>query len=90
LLLIKITFFPLKLKQQQASNESQLTLSNVVPVTGGKFSCEVSADFPSFHTIIVSGDMEVVGTYFFLIISYYLKKKLLFTFLLFVTKLYTF
>uniref|UniRef100_A0A182MA10 Ig-like domain-containing protein n=1 Tax=Anopheles culicifacies TaxID=139723 RepID=A0A182MA10_9DIPT len=26
----------------------------------GKYSCEVSADAPSFHTIIVSGDMEVV------------------------------
>ena len=47
--------------QQSASNESQLTLSSVTPTTSGKFSCEVSADFPSFHTMIVSGDMEVVG-----------------------------
>lgn len=47
--------------QQTSSNESQLVLSNVLPVTSGKFSCEVSADFPSFHTMIVSGDMEVVG-----------------------------
>ncbi|KAL7042866.1 hypothetical protein ACKWTF_001318 [Chironomus riparius] len=45
---------------QSASNESQLTLSSVTPATTGKFSCEVSADFPSFHTMIVSGDMEVV------------------------------
>lgn len=36
-------------------------LSNVVALTSGKFSCEVSADFPSFHTMIQSGDMEVVG-----------------------------
>ncbi|EAA14948.4 AGAP009270-PA, partial [Anopheles gambiae str. PEST] len=27
----------------------------------GKYSCEVSADAPSFHTMIVSGDMEVIG-----------------------------
>lgn len=49
------------LYQESASNESQLTLSNVIPVTSGKYSCEISADFPSFHTLIVSGDMEVVG-----------------------------
>jgi hypothetical protein len=47
--------------QQSSSNESQLVLSSVTPATSGKFSCEVSADFPSFHTNIVSGDMEVVG-----------------------------
>lgn len=47
--------------QQSSSNESQLVLSSVSPATSGKFTCEVSADFPSFHTNIVSGDMEVVG-----------------------------
>lgn len=47
--------------QESESSESQLVLSNVSPATTGKFSCEVSADFPSFHTMIVSGDMEVVG-----------------------------
>uniref|UniRef100_A0A182TNY1 Uncharacterized protein n=1 Tax=Anopheles melas TaxID=34690 RepID=A0A182TNY1_9DIPT len=29
----------------------------------GKYSCEVSADAPSFHTIIVSGDMEIPAQY---------------------------
>lgn len=57
-LLIEFNIF---IFQQASSNESQLVLSNVSPATSGKFSCEVSADFPSFHTMIVSGDMEVVG-----------------------------
>lgn len=47
--------------QRAASNESQLALSNVSLPTAGKYSCEVSADAPSFHTLIVAGDLEVVG-----------------------------
>jgi hypothetical protein len=35
----------------------------VIPATTGKYSCEVSADAPSFHTDIVSGDLEVVGKF---------------------------
>ncbi|CAH0386014.1 unnamed protein product, partial [Bemisia tabaci] len=46
--------------QRDKSNQSQVVLSNVVPSLSGRYSCEVSADAPSFHTAIVSGDMNVV------------------------------
>ncbi|XP_073821850.1 uncharacterized protein [Musca autumnalis] len=42
------------------SNESQLVLETVNAVTTGKYSCEVSADAPSFHTLIAAAEMEVV------------------------------
>lgn len=29
--------------------------------TAGKYSCEVSADAPSFHTLIAAAELEVVG-----------------------------
>lgn len=47
--------------QRSMSNESQLTLSSVQPSVSGKYSCEVSADAPSFHTEIATKDLEVVG-----------------------------
>lgn len=31
--------------------------------TAGKYSCEVSADAPSFHTLIAAAELEVVGMY---------------------------
>ncbi|XP_055589586.1 uncharacterized protein LOC129741820 [Uranotaenia lowii] len=44
--------------------ESSLSNENLVVIKAanlsGKYSCEVSADAPSFHTVIVSGDMEVI------------------------------
>lgn len=43
------------------TNETQLVLQKVTPKFSGKYSCEVSADAPSFATSIVSGEMEVVG-----------------------------
>ncbi|XP_037913709.1 uncharacterized protein LOC119653211 isoform X2 [Hermetia illucens] len=46
--------------QRHLSNESQLTLASVQSSTSGKYSCEVSADAPSFHTLIASGELEVV------------------------------
>ncbi|XP_055389383.1 putative actin-fragmin kinase DDB_G0287957 isoform X2 [Condylostylus longicornis] len=46
--------------KQMSSNQSHVTLTNVQLNLSGKFSCEVSADAPSFHTTIVSGNMEVV------------------------------
>ncbi|XP_067009532.2 uncharacterized protein [Anabrus simplex] len=42
------------------SNDTQLTLNNMEPSMSGRYSCEVSADAPSFHTSLVSGDLEVV------------------------------
>ncbi|KAM7352236.1 uncharacterized protein ACRADG_004863 isoform 2-T2 [Cochliomyia hominivorax] len=45
---------------RSSSNESQLVLENVNSVTSGKYSCEVSADAPSFHTLIGAGELEVV------------------------------
>ncbi|XP_075150368.1 uncharacterized protein LOC142224479 [Haematobia irritans] len=42
------------------SNESQLVLESVNAAATGKYSCEVSADAPSFHTLIGAGEMEIV------------------------------
>lgn len=44
------------------SNESQVVLENLTPKMTGKYTCEVSADAPSFATVIDSVEMEVVGT----------------------------
>ncbi|KAJ6649865.1 Cell adhesion molecule 2 [Pseudolycoriella hygida] len=46
--------------ERSLSDETRLTLSSVQPSVSGKYSCEVSADAPSFHTLIESGDLEVV------------------------------
>lgn len=46
--------------QQHLSNQSQVLITEVPFNNSGKFSCEVSADAPSFHTSIVSSEMEVV------------------------------
>ncbi|RZF44468.1 hypothetical protein LSTR_LSTR002241 [Laodelphax striatellus] len=43
-----------------SSNETQVTLKNVSTPFSGRYSCEVSADAPSFHTALVSGEMTVV------------------------------
>ncbi|KAL9693659.1 hypothetical protein quinque_012944 [Culex quinquefasciatus] len=45
-----------------ASNESQLMLVGLNVASSGKYSCEVSADAPSFHTMIVTGDLEVCAS----------------------------
>ncbi|XP_049549374.1 uncharacterized protein LOC125960179 [Anopheles darlingi] len=42
------------------SNESHVVLQPVETSYSGKYSCEISADAPSFHTQLISGDMEVV------------------------------
>lgn len=41
--------------------ESNATHVFIRNPTSGKYSCEVSADAPSFNTFLVSGEMEVVG-----------------------------
>ncbi|XP_052897128.1 uncharacterized protein LOC128304045 [Anopheles moucheti] len=46
--------------ERPLSNGSHLTLMAVEPTATGKYSCEVSADLPSFDTMIVSSEMEVV------------------------------
>uniref|UniRef100_A0A6E8VZW5 Ig-like domain-containing protein n=3 Tax=gambiae species complex TaxID=44542 RepID=A0A6E8VZW5_ANOCL len=46
--------------ERPLSNGSHLTLVAVEPAATGKYSCEVSADLPSFDTMIVSSEMEVV------------------------------
>ncbi|XP_069686165.1 uncharacterized protein [Periplaneta americana] len=48
--------------EQGKSNATQLTLRHVQLSLSGRYSCEVSADAPSFHTALVSGDMDVVET----------------------------
>jgi hypothetical protein len=50
--------------QRDFSNASHVYLKSVEVNISGKFSCEVSADAPSFHTMLVSGDMEIVGRFF--------------------------
>lgn len=47
--------------QRLASNETQLVLESASMATGGKYSCEVSADAPSFHTLIAAAELDVVG-----------------------------
>ncbi|XP_062706087.1 uncharacterized protein LOC109419778 [Aedes albopictus] len=42
-----------------SSNESQVTLNALNLLSSGRYSCEVSAEAPSFHTMIVTGDLEV-------------------------------
>ncbi|XP_068085278.1 uncharacterized protein [Anabrus simplex] len=41
------------------SNDTQLVLNRVDLPMSGRYSCEVSADAPSFHTSLVSADMKV-------------------------------
>lgn len=36
--------------------------------TSGKYSCEVSLDAPSFHTLISAGELDVVGKFFLLLL----------------------
>lgn len=51
------------LLQQRKSNATQLTLRQVQLSLSGRYSCEVSADAPSFHTAMVTGDMDIVGEF---------------------------
>ncbi|KAL1139275.1 hypothetical protein AAG570_006261, partial [Ranatra chinensis] len=46
--------------QKSKSNATQLYLRKVGLSNAGRYSCEVSADAPSFRTAMVSGDMHVV------------------------------
>lgn len=45
---------------------NRLTLVGVDPSLTGVYNCEVSAESPSFHTALVSGEMHVVGKKLFL------------------------
>lgn len=47
--------------QKEESNATQVSVTGLELDAGGRYSCEVSADAPSFHTAIVSADMNVVG-----------------------------
>lgn len=53
--------FLLTFLQRVSSNESQVVLDAVTMATSGKYSCEVSADAPSFHTLIAAAELEVIG-----------------------------
>lgn len=48
-------------QQENMSNGSNIVILALDTPLSGKYSCEVSADAPSFHTTIVSAEMEVVG-----------------------------
>lgn len=45
---------------EDKSNATQVTLDNIDSDSADTYSCEVSADAPSFHTAIVSATMNVV------------------------------
>uniref|UniRef100_A0A336LJ37 CSON004135 protein n=1 Tax=Culicoides sonorensis TaxID=179676 RepID=A0A336LJ37_CULSO len=45
---------------RSVSNATHLTLRAVEPTISGKYSCEVSADAPSFDTMLVTGEMDVI------------------------------
>lgn len=49
--------------QKTESNATQVVLTKLELEAAGVYSCEVSADAPSFHTAIVSAAMDVVGKY---------------------------
>lgn len=53
-----------KRTQKHLSNESHIVLNSVQSQSMGKYSCEVSADAPSFHTLYDSVDLKVVGKLF--------------------------
>ncbi|XP_017024090.1 uncharacterized protein beat-Ia isoform X2 [Drosophila kikkawai] len=57
---MKIFHFPGLKVRRVSSNESQLVLESVTMATSGKYSCEVSADAPSFHTLIAAAELEVI------------------------------
>ncbi|KAH8251265.1 hypothetical protein KR032_004640 [Drosophila birchii] len=57
---MKIFHFPGLKVRRVSSNESQLVLESVSMATSGKYSCEVSADAPSFHTLIAAAELEVI------------------------------
>ncbi|XP_017845463.1 uncharacterized protein LOC108601971 isoform X2 [Drosophila busckii] len=59
---MKIFHFPGIKVRRPASNESQVVLDVVTMPTSGKYSCEVSADAPSFHTLIAAAELEVIET----------------------------
>ncbi|XP_062141997.1 uncharacterized protein LOC133850054 isoform X2 [Drosophila sulfurigaster albostrigata] len=59
---MKVFHFPGVKVRRQASNESQVVLDAVTMPTSGKYSCEVSADAPSFHTLIAAAELEVIET----------------------------
>lgn len=62
--LLFLLFFPISFSlssQRTSSNESQVVLDAVAMPTSGKYSCEVSADAPSFHTLIAAAELEVIG-----------------------------
>ncbi|EDW57609.2 cell adhesion molecule 3 isoform X2 [Drosophila virilis] len=59
---MKVFHFPGVKVRRASSNESQVVLDAVTMPTSGKYSCEVSADAPSFHTLIAAAELEVIET----------------------------
>lgn len=68
---IKFQFFSLFF-QLSVSNATQVTVRNVGFSLSGNFTCEVSADAPTFYTGIATNVLKVVGKYITFI---YNKKK---------------
>lgn len=53
----------IEMAQEHLSNESHIVLNSVQSQSVGRYSCEVSADAPSFHTLFDSADLKVVGKF---------------------------
>ena len=51
----------MNLFQKAKCNATHLVLRKATLSYSGRYSCEVSADTPSFSTAYVSGDMNVVS-----------------------------
>lgn len=52
-----------QMEQKHLSNESHIVLKSVQRKSMGRYSCEVSADAPSFHTLLDSAELKVVGEF---------------------------
>lgn len=49
------------MSQKTESNATQVVLTKLELEAAGEYSCEVSADAPSFHTALVYATMNIVG-----------------------------
>lgn len=47
--------------QVSTSDSHEVTLVNVTKESTGIYKCEISEDYPSYHTAILAGRMEVAG-----------------------------
>lgn len=61
---VGVLLFVVGCTQLSISNASQVVIRNVGFALSGNFSCEVTADAPSFSTATANIQMQVVGKYY--------------------------